>query len=461
MTLSRRRLLAGGAATAGVSLAFQGSLSALFASTAAAAPPERDYGPLVPDPAGLLDLPRGFRYRVLSREDGNLLSGEGPVPSRADGMGVFGPGRGRPADRLVRNHECYPSAPQRVPTGAHTYDPGAGGGTTTLVLGPGGRLVDEYVSLSGTAVNCAGGETPWGTWLTCEETEKKANEADGYLKDHGFIFEVDPFDRSRNHGPVPLWAMGRFPHEALAVDPTTGRIYETEDSFDHPFGLFYRFTPRRPLGGYGSLRAGGLLEAMRVPGITDLSTVTEAGTEFGNVEWVAVPDPLATTEGIRFQDFPGGPMTHSQKLEGCWWGEGGVFFAASYAKVSDGSQGTHDGQVWHYHPGRNVLRLAVIFSRGPETPKDQLFQTPDNICVSPHGGLMLCEDGDGDNYLIGVTRSGEPYLFARNRQNIGTAAEPQYAELAGVSFADNGRTMYVNCYNPSTTFAITGPWHRA
>ncbi len=459
MTLSRRRLLAEGTAVAGVSLAFQGSLSALFTGTAAAAPPKHGYGPLVEDPAGVLDLPRGFTYRILSQEGDELRSGEGLVPSRADGMGVFGRGVGRPADRLVRNHECHPSAPHHVPRGAHTYDPEGAGGTTTLVLGPRGKLAEEYVSLSGSAVNCAGGETPWHTWLTCEETEKRAGE-DGYTKDHGFIFEIDPFDRARNADPVPLTAMGRYPHEAIAVDPQSGRVYETEDSFDHPFGLFYRFSPAKPMGGYGSLRAGGLLEAMRVPGVADLSTVTEAGTEFDDVEWVEVPDPLAASEGIRFQDFAGGAMTHSQKLEGCWWGQDGVYFSASFAKTTDGSEATHDGQIWHYQPDRNLLRLAVIFRRGPDTAEDQLFQTPDNICVSPYGGLMVCEDGDGENYVIGVTEAGDPYLFARNRQNVGTADQPSFAELTGVSFADNGRTMYVNCYNPGTTFAITGTWRR-
>ncbi|MEU1297101.1 alkaline phosphatase PhoX [Streptomyces sp. NPDC005840] len=454
MSATRRQILARSGAL-GAGIAFSGALSELFAGPAAARDLGRTgYGPLVPDPGGLLDLPRGFRYRVLSREGDPLRSGEGPVPSHHDGMAAL-PGR-RGLVHLVRNHENRPTAAHPVPTvPGLTYDPGAKGGCTVLTL-DGERVVSERVAVAGTAVNCAGGPTPWRTWLTCEETEDLAGTS-GYAEDHGFVFEVDPADPHRT-GAVPLTAMGRFQHEAVAIDPVRGVVYETEDAFLHPFGLFYRFLPERPLGGVGSLRAGGRLQAMRVPGVPDLSPVQEVGTRFDGVEWVDVPDPLAAGTPIRLQDFGPRGITHAQKLEGCYWGGGdSVWFVSSFARGADGSAGDHFGQIWRYEPARRRLTLMVVF--GPDTDVRLPGESPDNICLAPGGGLMVCEDGDGAQHVFGVTRGGEVYPLARGRQDIGTPGAPAWGEFAGVTFAPDGRTMYVNCYTPGTTFAVTGPWH--
>ncbi|HEY0697166.1 MAG TPA: alkaline phosphatase PhoX, partial [Micromonospora sp.] len=291
-----------------------------------------------------------------------------------------------------------------------------------------------------------------------EETESRRGEQ-GYERDHGWIFEVDPVHDARNDDPTPLTAMGRFPHEAICVDPHTGVVYETEDAFTAPFGCFYRFLPNRPLGGHGSLRAGGTLQVMRVPGVSDLSQVSQPGTTIGGIEWLDVPDPAATTTPLRQQDYGPAGVTHAQKLEGAWWGEDGcAYFVASFAVRAQGSAADHQGQVWRYDPQRRELTLAVIFQG--DSAGDSLFQTPDNICVTPYGGLMLCQDGGGENYLMGTTRSGEPYLFARNRQNVGSPESPEYGELAGVCFSPDRHTLYVNCYNPGTTFAVTGPFAR-
>ncbi len=330
-TATRRQVLAGSGAAAAI--AFTGAFSELFAGTAAARGHD-GYGPLVPDPDGLLDLPKGFRYRVLSREGDPLRSGEGRVPSNHDGMTALQGRHGRV--HLVRNHENRHTAAIGVPTVAGlTYDPAAKGGCTTLELDGRNKVLGERVAIAGTAVNCAGGPTPWRTWLTCEETEDRAG-TNGYTKDHGFIFEVDGADPRRT-GAVPLTAMGRFQHEAIAVDPRSGIVYETEDAFDRPFGLFYRFLPEKPLGGTGSLRAGGALEAMRVPGVPDLSAVQETGKSFDRIEWVPVPDPLAKETPIRFQDFGRKGITHAQKLEGCYWGESSVYFVSSFARSEEGS----------------------------------------------------------------------------------------------------------------------------
>ncbi|MEU9140908.1 alkaline phosphatase PhoX [Streptomyces sp. NPDC048404] len=455
---TRRQMIARTAALGG-SLAFAGNLSELFAGTAAAQSlGHRGYGPLVPDPNGLLDLPKGFRYRVLSREGDRLRSGEGLVPSNHDGMAAFaghsGDGRGRV--HLVRNHENRVTATIPVPTvEGLTYDPMGKGGCTSLSLDRQGNVLSERVAIAGTAVNCAGGPTPWGTWLTCEETEDKAG-TNGYTRDHGFIFEVDPVDPHRT-GAVPLTAMGRFQHEAIAVDPERGVVYETEDAFLSPFGLFYRFLPNRPRGGTGSLRAGGRLQAMRVPGVADLSSVQETGTEFHGIEWVDVPDPLAAQTPVRLQDFGPKGITHGQKLEGCYWGGGRVYFVSSFARSADGSSADHYGQVWRYDPSARRLTLVIVF--GPGTDIQLPGESPDNICLAPGGGLMVCEDGNGAQHVFGVTRRGEVYALARGAQNIGTPQAPEWGEFAGVTFSPDGGTMYVNCYTPGTTFAVTGPWH--
>ncbi|MEV6331071.1 alkaline phosphatase PhoX [Streptomyces sp. NPDC051909] len=455
MSATRRQILG---ATAGI--AFTGALSELFAGTAVAAPPLRSsgYGPLVPDPAGLLDLPAGFTYKVLSREGDPLRSGEGPVPGNHDGMGAFAGRRGRV--HLVRNHENRVTGRIGVPVvDGLTYDPAAKGGCTALTLDGRNEVLGERVAIAGTAVNCAGGPTPWRTWLTCEETEDRAG-TNGYTKDHGFVFEVDGADPRRT-GAVPLTAMGRFQHEAVAVDPYSGIVYETEDAFERPFGLFYRFLPHKPLGGTGSLRAGGTLEAMRVPGVPDLSVVREPGTRFERVEWVPVPDPLAAGTPIRLQDFGPKGITHAQKLEGCYWGGdrlsgGSVYFVSSFARTRDGSAAGHFGQVWKYEPGRRRLTLVVVF--GPDTDVQLPGESPDNICLSPTGGLMVCEDGNGAQHVFGVSRRGEVYAVARGVQTIGAPDAPEWGEFAGVTFSPDGSTMYVNCYTPGTTFAVTGPW---
>ncbi|GAA2445476.1 MULTISPECIES: alkaline phosphatase PhoX [Streptomyces] len=451
LSATRRQVLARtGASVAGI--AFTGALSELFAGTAAARG-HSGYGALVPDPDGLLDLPRGFRYEVLSREGDPLRSGEGTVPGNHDGMGAFAGRRGRV--HLVRNHENRASARLGVPTvRGLTYDPAAKGGCTALELDARNRVLGERVAIAGTAVNCSGGLTPWGTWLTCEETEDKAG-TNGYAKDHGFVFEVHPADPLRT-GAVPLTAMGRFQHEAVAVDPRSGIVYETEDAFQRPFGLFYRFLPNRPLGGTGSLRAGGTLEAMRVPGVPDLSAIQETGAAFEGVEWVPVPDSQARQTPIRLQDFGPRGITHAQKLEGCYWGGRSVYFVSSFARSAEGSAADHYGQVWKYEPHRRRLTLVVVF--GPSSDVQLPGESPDNICLAPGGGLMVCEDGSGAQHVYGLTKRGEVYEMARGAQNIGTPEEPEWGEFAGVSFSPDGGTMYVNCYAPGTTFAVTGPW---
>ncbi len=310
--------------------------------------------------------------------------------------------------------------------------------------------VSQYGSLGGTVRNCAGGPTPWGTWLTCEETELRRG-APGrgrqpLTKDHGWVFEVDPHRVDNNVSPAPLVGMGRYAHEAVAIDPETNVAYLTEDA-SRPFGLLYRFTPTDASGGYGSYRDGGALEAMYVPGVRDLSAVDRINTRFNDVEWVPVTDPAAVTVPTRLQ-FSDDQVTRSEKLEGAWYGRGAIYICASFARQENGSASKHDGQVWRYEPKTNTLTLELVFT-------GSRFNAPDNITISPFGGgVVLAEDSnDGNQYLVGVAHNGRPFPVARNALNR--------AEVAGVTFSDDHRTLFGNIYGGpggGLTFAIRGPW---
>lgn len=448
MEISRRDLLrrAGGL---GLGIAFIGSVDSLFVRPAVAATPTGEvygYGPLIPDPNKVLDLPEGFTYRTFSRF--RDAAPGGLVASNHDGMCTFpGPGGNL---RLVRNHESTTSSVRVPADAAFTYDAPASGGTMTLDVDDDLNLVSQYGSLGGTVRNCAGGRTPWGTWLTCEETELRrgalGRARQPLTKDHGWVFEVDPHDVDNNVSPTPLVGMGRYAHEAVAIDPETNVAYLTEDAA-RPFGLLYRFTPVDASGGYGSYRHGGVLEAMRVPGVDDLSVVHRVGTRFNDVTWVPVADPAAVTVPTRLQ-FSDDQVTRSEKLEGAWYGRGAVYICASFARQENGSSSQHDGQVWRYEPKTNSLTLELIFI-------GSRFNAPDNITVSSFGGgVVLAEDGnDGDQYLGGVARNGRAFPIARNALNS--------AEVAGVTFSDDQRTLFGNIYGGTgggLTFAIRGPW---
>jgi secreted PhoX family phosphatase len=445
VSITRRDLLARG--SLGLGLLATGNLSALLRAPSAAAAPRGGRGPLVTDPAGLLDLPDGFRYQVVSRA-GDALPGGGVVPSNQDGTAAFrGPGGGT---RLVINHELGATATHAAVADPDlTYDPKAKGGTTTLTLDRRNRRVDEHVSLAGTWSNCAGGPTPWGTWLTCEETEQRAGATAD--RDHGFVFEVDPATPRNNRQPTPLTGMGRFAHEAAAIDPRTGNVYLTEDA-NGPHGLVYRFTPRDVSREYGALRDGGTLAAMacaqRGTHVPDLCVFDRPGTTL-DVSWVPVPDPLATTVSTRKQ-LADTEVTRSRKLEGAWYADGRVYIVCSFARTADGSPVEHDGQVWSYDPHWRRLRLEVCFGVNPDPTVEGHPDGPDNITVSPFGELFLCEDGEGLQHLYVVDDDGTAAPFARNRLND--------SELTGVCFSPDARKLFVNIQDPGITFAVTGPF---
>ncbi|WP_230687027.1 alkaline phosphatase PhoX [Catellatospora vulcania] len=455
--LSRRNLLRAGT-LGGLGIAFAGSIQAV-AGPAYAHPTVPGYGPLVPDPAGILSLPEGFSYRIVAEAGKTLLSTGEATPSDPDGTACFGTRRGF---TLVNNHEIGGDEPYRVPARpGFTFDPGAGGGTTNIEVDHHGNRVRQYVSLAGTHNNCAGGITPWGTWLTCEETEQRKGGA--FLQDHGWVFEVDPFDQEANLDPVPLKFLGRYSHEAVAVDPKTDEIYLTEDA-SGPNGLYFRWVPPKGFKGRdGALRklalseggdTAGRLQALKASldglHITDLSAATEPGTKY-KVSWVDVPDRLAATVSVRKQ-FTNDQVTRARKLEGQWYGDGGVYFVSSYARITDGSVHEHDGQVWFYDPKRETIELKTIFGLNPDPKEEGHFDGPDNITVSPYGGIILAEDGEGLSHLIGVSDKGVTYPLARN--------EISESEFTGPTFSQDGRILFAGIQADGLVVAITGPWGR-
>jgi secreted PhoX family phosphatase len=452
--ISRRDVLVRGA-QGGVGLALSGSLGLLFNGTAAAAGKGVGYGPLVPDPAGLLSLPEGFSYTLIAKSGATMLESGQPTPDDPDGTAAFVRHGGRGAV-LVNNHEISGSETYKVPAVAgFTFNPAAGGGTTTIEVDGDGNRIREYVSLAGTLNNCAGGRSPWGTWLSCEESEGSA----GGVK-HGWVFEVDPYDQDANRDPKPIKALGRFAHESVAIDPDTGVIYETEDA-GSPNGLFYRWTPpvdALPLT-KGSLRRladdAGTLDAMRATRadgsyVADLSPAREIGLTY-NVEWIPVPDRFATTTSVRKQTFEK-PITRSRKLEGMWWGDGGAYFVCSFARgADDNSEDYHDGQVWFYDPAAQTIELKIHFEYTPDDD-DNDPDGPDNITVSPYGGVVIAEDGDGASHLVGSTTSGETFFLARNEIND--------SEFTGPTFSADKKTLFACIQSPGHVFAITGPFVR-
>lgn len=448
--MNRRSLLLG----AGLGLTGLVTRGARALDRSAVAP---GYGPLLPTPARntgevVLALPEGFSYTVLSRQGSRMTDGR-LTPTHHDGMATFSV-EGKL--RLVRNHEV-PYTLARPGTAllqdAHAYDPSAGGGVTTLMVDPTTReLLSSHLSLAGTHTNCAGGPTPWGSWLSCEETtlgaalgkDEKGKPIGGFEREHGYIFEV-PASNEAPVMPVPLKAMGRFVHEAIAVDPATGIIYETED---RKTAGVYRFLPHKP----GQLHEGGRLQMLVIDGKpqADLRKGQTVGKPLP-CAWVEIDDPDPAAAGTNslavFESGKAKGGATFARLEGCWWGNGHVYLNATIGGDKE------LGQVWRYTPqGSEKGELVLLF----ESSAKEVLWNPDNLCVTPRGGLVLCEDTyGGDCYLRGLTKKGEIFSFAQN-----VYAGYEESEFAGACFSPDGQTLFVNLQLPGVTLAIWGPWER-
>jgi secreted PhoX family phosphatase len=467
MLLSRRNLIRSAASVAIAAPALR-LLGACATTTRPPVTPRVSSIALRPDPQGLLDLAPGLSYTVLSRH-GQTMSDGLIEPSAHDGMAAF-PVEGD-ADRciLVRNHElgisdeahrdsAFAAGGSIDPVFLYDRNPAAGdrpfsGGTTTLLVNVRTRKVERsHLSLAGTAVNCAGGPTPWGSWLSCEETDLSAGER--AHKAHGFVFEV-PASSKGPVMPVPLTGLGRFVHEAAAIDPATGIVYLTEDTGD---SLFYRFLPNAR----GELVKGGRLQA--------LALVEQAGADTRN--WTAdrggdpalriAPNRLFDVRWVDLDqvESPGADLRMRGRAKGAAIfarGEGMAFAleaagpAIYFTCTSGGLAGL--GQVWRYIPSlhegtaRETDAPPQVELFVESTGQDQ-FERCDNIVASPRGELIICEDGDGDNFVRAVAPDGLIYPIARE---IGS-------EFCGACFSPDGSTLFVNVQRPGTTFAIHGDW---
>ncbi|MBO3749585.1 DUF839 domain-containing protein [Streptosporangiaceae bacterium NEAU-GS5] len=498
MAVSRRQILTSGT-VAGVGLSVAGILPSL-AQPAAADSDGHDNGqdsgrpfpPLENDPNGILALPAGFSYKVVTREGQTDMSfGQGKTPAFHDGTGVVDQGRGRMV--IIQNHEMTPFMSQfPVPHVPGTvYDPGAlnAGGCTVITVDGNGTTLSEWVGISGTVRNCAGGVAPWGSWLTCEEifinagaTWSAGGQTGTYQKNHGYVFEVLQAD-SANQIPKPIKAFGRFEHEALAVEKNLKHVYLSEDA-SGPNGLFYRWTApddvrlQRGLANILSDTAGKL-EAMQIRMddgsiLPDVAYLTSAqlGRPF-KVTWIEVADRDATSTPIRRQ-FADGDVTRGKKFEGVWANSKGVYIVNSFAfgaadLPADATK--HDGMVWFYDFDDETITLVTYFPHNPnfaETesgpdPKyaDLVFDGPDNVTVTPWGTLVLAEDGVRASHVLSATPGGPTYAIARNQLVIGNSGGfPVFSEFTGPTFSPDGRILFVNIQVPGITLAITGPWQK-
>jgi secreted PhoX family phosphatase len=476
MTISRRDFLQAGSAVAPGFLGLR--LLVESEATAAAADNPAGYGQPVSDPQGILDLPKGFSYRIISKVGEPMADGF-LVPGLPDGMAAFSD-EATGLTVIVRNHELIPTQAgspfgklnrlfDKVPA-EFVYDAGAGltpgiGGTTNIVFNTKTQKVErQFLSLTGTHRNCAGGPTPWGTWLTCEESVatigfnlKGAFKAE---RDHGFVFEGPASAEPGLTKPVPIKGMGRFNHEAVAIEPRTGIVYLTEDRED---GCLYRFIPAKFAENRPDFSAGGRLQALVVTGRPSLDTRNwdaDAPTVMPRaqaaVEWLDLNDVEAPNDDLRERAFNAGAARFARG-EGIWYGAsdgkggGDVYFACT-------SGGTKRlGQIWKYTPSPAEGSTEESNQHGRlelfvESNSSKLLENADNLTVAPWRDLFVCEDrGTKTARIIGVTPEGSSYVFANGRLG---------SELAGATFSPDSSTLFFNMQKVGLTFAVTGPWRQ-
>jgi hypothetical protein len=433
-----------------------------------------DYGDLQPTPDqdgnAVLALPKDFRYVTFSKTGETFGSGL-IVPRNHDGMACFD-GHGSIV-RLIRNHELRNAAGDfnlgvNGPASKRYDQKGMGGCMTLDFDTKRKRLVRQFVAIGGTIVNCSGGWSKNNSgWITCEETTAGVNQ--GYEKPHGYNFFV-PAHADSTVPAVPFKEMGRFSHEASVADDH-GIVYETEDAGNN--SGFYRFTPNNP----HNLAAGGSLEMLAVTGnpIATLFVGQQVGVRLP-VHWVPIPVPDPNLEGGGLSCFAQGRAAGGaafNRLEGVFRGEDGrsIYFISTSGGDARGPDGDGYGQLWHYLPADGHLQeedqLVLVF----ESPSGSVLESPDNLCLTPNGGVLFCEDdavSDDDthalapgltdiNRLVALGAKGEIFTFAVNRLND--------SEFAGACFSPDGEILFVNLFGGSApgsgmTCAIWGPWER-
>ena len=426
------------------------------------------FGRLVRDPRQILDLPEGFEYQIVCRKgeemDDGLL-----VPGEADGMATFPGEDGRVV--IICNHENSPRRRHNGPFGTKLerleridknkiYDFGdgltpGGGGTTTIVYNPiSKRTEKKFLSLAGTELNCSGGPTPWGSWLSCEECFKDTGGSTEFFRyvqreqRHGYVFEV-PATGIGPADPVPLREMGRFEHEAAAVNSQSGIVYLTEDRVR---SLLYRFIPHRKR----KLHHGGRLQALCVVDKPSFDTRNWSGRErmktgqWLETFWIDLQDVDSDHNDLRRRGADAGAAIFAR-------GEGLCFTGTEFVITATIGGPDRLGQVFAYRPSPKegcpdentepgVLGLIA------ESTTRSLLRHADNITMSPWGDLIVCEDTANHCGLVGIGPDGKQYPLADNAYTN--------SELAGVCFSPDQSIMFVNIQVRGLTLAITGPWSK-
>lgn len=457
--------------------------SLLIASPYGVTAPTNDLSTGLP----LIQLPPGFSYKSYGWR-GDMMSDGLITPGAHDGMGVVRQRRvGRSTEIvLVRNHELSTSsnAANIIGAGRDTvakYDIGLTGsnyqigGNTNLVWRD-GNWVESYASLGGIYRPCAGGSSTWGSWLSNEELRSNSVSSTG--KKHGYIFEI-PADTSLTAvNTTPLVDMGRFAHEASAIDPATGYWYLTEDQGSA--NTLYRFRPNNVTGGLNSLHAGGTLQGLKVRKVMNADLRFPTLCQEFSCEWVDIANPDA--DGITLSSVVGnvsasGPYAQAYANgaaifganEGCWVANNTVFFTD---KATGTSPVARAGVIW-------ALDLATLTLKAIFVSRDRVVgNSPDNICISPRGGLLFNEDGGNGSpssatiesqHLKVLAPSGNSYIFAKHNYNFtaaqlagvgkpgATTGNQLNTEWAGSVFSPDGRVLFVNLYC-GVTLAITGPF---
>lgn len=474
MTITRRTLL-GATAAAGIVAASGGTAFAAPAKGQGKGLSKAVVQPVLDNIVdnGQLALPKGFKaWRVgtigvedlLSDRNGTVV---GKTPSNLDGTGAYEAGK---HIRLVRNHECRSNARVVVPLVEGTvYDAGVPhgmGGNTVVELSQNGQFEQQWVALSGTIRNCAGGETPWNSWLACEEDVTKAgtsvvSSVDGktYVtqKDHGYVFEVFA-DVVAAQDPTPIKAWRRAVWEGAAIGPDRDIAYLTEDTGR---GLFYRWLAPEgaKIGPYIAQQFGendGILQAAQlvrngVP-LVHYGQLTAADLNKPyEVTWVdGGADRQAQQAHLRDQ-YPG--ATQHPKIEGCWTDGKGLWFTLSYTnqsqinsyKASHGIDMTGDsGMIVFYDYAANTMTVKEYYANG----NAEGFHGPDNIAVSPWGSVVICEDGNDPCSLIAFSEARGSREVARELADRG--------EWAGAVFNKSGSLLFASVQS-DCTYAISGP----
>jgi secreted PhoX family phosphatase len=375
-----------------VGLGFGGiSATALMPSVAAAAGAD-DLGDLLAPDANGLRLPPGFQSRIVARSGQTVGTTSYVWHENPDGGAIF---------PMVDGGWLYVSNAESLTTGT--------GGVGVLRFDANAQIVDAYRILSGTTHNCAGGKTPWNTWLSCEEIPT------------GRVFECDPFAPGSQGVARP--ALGIFQHEAAAVDPVRQKIYLTED---RPDSLLYRFTPSV----YPNL-ASGTLEAARILDPNSQGPIIPG--QVRPVTWQAIPDPLATQTETRFQltnvaRFNGG--------EGIDYHEGFVYFSTK-----------GDNRIWKLDTAADQIEIRFDRATTPSSPLSGV----DNVFVTPQGDIYVAED-PGDLQIVALTTTGQAKPIVQVTGQDGS-------EVTGPALSPDGRRLYFSSQRlPGTTYEIEGPF---